>query len=85
MKVYHLLNTCLALIAGCIMFTSCSDDDDPLKGNIALSIKNMTSPEGATVTQNALTVDGKGGTFSIRLQFLPKMQHGVKLLLPAIN
>lgn len=67
MKVYHLLNTCLALIAGCIMFTSCSDDDDPLKGNIALSIQNMTSPEGATVTQNALTVDGKGGTFSIPL------------------
>lgn len=46
MKVYHLLNTCLALIAGCIMFTSCSDDDDPLKGNIALSIQNMTSPKG---------------------------------------
>lgn len=67
MKVYHLLNTCLALIAGCIMFVSCSDDDDPLKGNIALSIQNITSPEGATVTQNALTVDGKGGTFSIPL------------------
>ena len=67
MKVYHLLNTCLALIAGCIMFTSCSDDDDPLKGGIALSTPNITSPEGATVTQNALTVDGKGGTFSIPL------------------
>ena len=67
MKVYHLLNTCLALIAGCIMFTSCSDDDDPLKGGSALSTQNITSPEGATVTQNALTVDGKGGTFSIPL------------------
>ena len=31
MKAYHLLNTCLALIAGCIMFASCSDDDEPLK------------------------------------------------------
>lgn len=67
MKVYHLLNTCLALIASCIMFTSCSDDDDPLKGNIALSTQNIISPEGATVTPNVLTVDGKGGIFSIPL------------------
>lgn len=67
MKVYHFLNTCLALIAGCIMFTSCSDDDEPIKGSVALSIQNITSPEGATVTSDGVTVDGKGGTFSIPL------------------
>ena len=67
MKAYHLLNTCLALIAGCIMFASCSDDDEPLKGNITLSTQNITLPEGATVTSNGVTVDGKGGTFSIPL------------------
>ena len=67
MKAYHLLNTCLALIAGCIMFASCSDDDEPLKGNITLSTQNITLPEGATVTSNGVTVDGKGGSFSIPL------------------
>lgn len=68
MKHSQFLNICLALIAGCAMFISCSDDDDePLKGSITLNSQDSVFPEGATLQGNVITVDGKGGAFTIPL------------------
>lgn len=67
MKTFKLLSSIMLFALYAVMFSACSDDDDPIPAGISLSSQGAVLPAEASVSAAAVKVNGKGGTLTIPL------------------
>ena len=66
MKTLGFRSTVFALVAGCIAFTSCKDEEENLiQGTVAMDVTSAIIPTDAQIRAAAIVFSGNGGTATV--------------------
>lgn len=66
MKTLGFRSAIFALVAGCIAFTSCKEEDDSLiQGAVAMDVTSAVIPDDAQIRPSAIVLSGNGGTVTV--------------------